>query len=468
MRSRFPLPAEMKGFPSILRQAGYYTTNNVKTDYNSAAEESIIAASWDDNSETADWRGKKTDQPFFSIFNLMTSHQSRTMVWPYEQFKDEVQSQLNASEVHDPAQVPLPPYYPDTPLVRKTVARYYDCVAVMDKQVGEILKQLETAGLAENTIVFFYSDHGSGMPRHKRALFDSGMHVPLLIRFPDKYKHLAPTAAGATIGRLVCFEDFAPTVLSLAEIDSLPDFMRGYAFLGPLDMTEREYTFGHRDRVDEIIDMARSVRSKDYLYIRNFMPHLGYNQQSAWIDQGEIRRDFYALADSGDANPAQAQYLNPRRPREELYDCVADPMNLNNLAESAEHRPTLLKMRDVVRNHVIESRDLGFVPEIEQWRGTKGTTPIEWAKSDGFEVESLLGAAELVGSNDFDAIGHALDHANAAVQYWGAVACSAAASLPDDSARRLTTALEDSSLAVRIEAAGALRGTPRVRSRRRF
>lgn len=191
MRSRFPLPAEMKGFPSILRQAGYYTTNNVKTDYNSAAEESIIAASWDDNSETADWRGRKTNQPFFSTFNLMTSHQSRTMVWPYKQFEDEVQSQLRANEIHDPGRVPLPPYYPDTPLVRKTLARYYDCVTVMDTQVGEILKQLEADGLADDTIVFFYSDHGSGMPRHKRALFDSGMHVPLLIRFPDKYQHLA-------------------------------------------------------------------------------------------------------------------------------------------------------------------------------------------------------------------------------------------------------------------------------------
>ncbi len=343
MRSLFPLPAEMNGFPAILREAGYYTSNNVKTDYNSSAEKSIIAASWDDNSGTADWRSRETDQPFFSIFNLMTTHQSRTMVWPYEQFKDEVQSQLSAGEVHDPARVPLPPYYPDTPLVRKTVARYYDCVAVMDKQVGEILKRLETDGLADDTIVFFYSDHGSGMPRHKRALLDSGMHVPLLIRFPAKYQHLAPTAAAESIDRLVCFEDFAPTVLSLAGIDSVPDFMRGQAFLGPLNTPEREYTFGHRDRVDEIIDMARSVRSKDYLYIRNFMPHLGYNQQSAWIDQGEVRRDFYALADSGDATPAQAQYLNPRRPREELYDCVADPLNLNNLAASAEFQPTLLE-----------------------------------------------------------------------------------------------------------------------------
>lgn len=456
MRSQFPLPPDMKGFPSLLRNAGYYTTNNVKTDYNSAAEKTIIAASWDDNSDTAHWRGRPDGQPFFSIFNLMTSHQSRTMVWPYEEFQQEVQSRLRPREVHDPATVPLPPYYPDTPRVRKTVARYYDCVALMDKQVGEILQQLDADGLADDTIVFFYSDHGSGMPRHKRALFDSGMHVPLLVHFPKRYQHLAPTAAGGTIDRLVCFEDFAPTVLSLAGISSLPGYMRGHAFLGPLDATEREYTFGHRDRVDEIIDMARSVRSKNYLYIRNYMPHLGYNQQSAWIDQGEVRQDFYALAESGAANAAQAQYLNSYRPREELYDCRADPLNLNNLAASPNHQAVLGELREALRTHLIESRDLGLVPEIEIWNQTAGRAPIDWSRSVGLDVELLLQTAELVGSNNHQAIMRALGHPDASVRYWGAVACSAATSLPGDTISLLQRLLSDASLAVRIEAAGAL------------
>ena len=456
MRSLFPLPASMTGFPSLLREAGYYTTNNVKTDYNSAAEPSIIAASWNENSDTAQWRGRKPGQPFFSIFNLMTSHQSRTMVWPYSQFQDEVQSKLLADEIHDPASVPLPPYYPDTPLVRKTVARYYDCVAVMDKQVGEILNRLQADGLADDTIVFFYSDHGSGMPRHKRALFDSGMHVPLLIRFPEKYRTFAPSAAGKTVDRLVNFEDFAPTVLSLAGITSIPEFMRGHAFLGPRDRVRREFVFGHRDRVDEIVDMARSVRSKEYLYIRNFMPHLGYNQQSAWIDQGEIRKDFYALAESGIATPAQSQYLNHFRPREELYDCGNDPLNLNNLATSADHQSVLASMRNALRTQIVESRDLGFVPEIELWQLTRGTTPIEWAKTDAFDIESLLAAANLVGTAEFDAMGRALDDPNASVRYWGAVSCRAANSLPDKIAERLLVALNDESFAVRIEAANAV------------
>ena len=196
MRSAFPLPKHMTGFPSFLRKAGYFTTNNVKTDYNSGNYQEIIKASWDVTSAAAHWRNRQQGKPFFSIFNLMTSHQSRSMVWPYEKFVSDVQSQLTKSEIHDPTRVPLPPYYPDTPIVRKTVARFYDCVTVMDKQVGAILQQLEDDGLAEDTIVFFYSDHGSGMPRHKRALLDSGMRVPLLVRFPQKVSTFSAKQTG--------------------------------------------------------------------------------------------------------------------------------------------------------------------------------------------------------------------------------------------------------------------------------
>lgn len=454
MRSLFPLPKQMNGFPSILRKSGYYTTNNVKTDYNSAAEATIIASAWDDCSDKAHWRNRKPGQPFFSIINLMTSHQSRSMVWPYDQFKNEVQTQLQPNQIHDPSAVPLPPYYPDTPLVRKTVARYYDCVTAMDQQVGEILSQLEADGLAEDTIVFFYSDHGSGMPRHKRALFDSGMHVPMLIRFPSMFQSLAPTPPGKTVDELVCFEDFAATVLSLAGLsDQVPGFMRGQAFL---PSSQRRHVFGHRDRVDEMIDMARSVRSKDFLYIRNYMPHLGYNQPSAWIDQGEVRKDFYALAKSGLATGAQSQYLNPTRPREELYDCNADPLNLVNLAKSDEHFLRLKQMRKVLHDEMIASRDVGLVPEIELWHQTKGTTPYQWAQTDAFDPETILNSANLVGTTDIQAIGQSLASHNASVRYWAAVSCSALDHLPEALLTQLQMALGDESTAVRIEAANAL------------
>ena len=280
MRSGFAIPESMRGFPELLRKRGYYTSNNVKTDYNTGNYAEIIKHSWNESSATAHWR-KRTDktQPFFSIFNLMTSHQSRSMVWPYERFKKEVQSKLSASEIHDPAKTPLPPYYPDTPLIRREVARFYDCVTAMDKEVGDILKQLEKDDLSKNAIVFFYSDHGSGMPRHKRALLESGMHVPLMIRFPKKWQHLAPAKPGTTTERLVSFVDYAPTVLSLTGI-AIPEAMQGKPFLGSKNSKPRRYVYGHRDRVDEVRDLARSVRDSRYLYIRNYMPHLGYNPVS--------------------------------------------------------------------------------------------------------------------------------------------------------------------------------------------
>ena len=457
MRSLFPLPESMTGFPTELRKVGYFTTNNVKTDYNTSSEASIIEASWDVNGATASWNLRSTGQPFFAVHNLMTSHQSRTMVWPYPQFKHEVQSRLSVDEIHDPAIVPLPPYDPDTELMRKTMARYYDCVTVMDKEVGEILSRLQSAGLDEETIVFFYSDHGSGMPRHKRALFDSGTHVPLLIRFPEKYRHLAPCDPGETTDRLVSFEDFGPTVLSLAGIAKPSPFMRGQPFLGEWDTTSpRRYVHCHRDRVDEILDLARSVRSSKYLYIRNYMPHRGYHQPSAWVDQGEVMKDFYALAASSGQNAAQAQFLNPSRPREELYDCDIDPLNLNNLADSGDHRDILSEMREVLRDELLVSGDLGFVPEIELHYQTEGSNPLELALAGKFSLRQFLETAELVGTDDFVAIGEALTNPDPCIRYWGAVACTAADTLPEELVDHLRQALDDRSNAVRIEAAGAI------------
>lgn len=457
MRSEFPLPDEMVGFPKRLRDLGYYTTNNGKTDYNSAAAERIIAASWDESSDEADWRGRDPGQPFFAVFNLMTSHQSRTMVWPYDRFRDEVQSRLGADQIHDPADAPIPPYYPDTPTVRKTVARYYDCVTAMDAEVAAILERLERDGLADDTIVFFYSDHGSGMPRHKRVLFDSGTHVPMLIRFPEKYRRLASTEPGETDDRLVSFEDFGPTVLSLAGVPSLPDFIRGRPFLGPLDTAPREFVYGHRDRVDEAIDLARSVRSRDYLYIRNYMPHLSWNQPYAWGDQGELRHEFYALAESGNATPAQLQYVGSSRPREALFDCNADPLNLTNLIHSPDHREIARRHREASRRYLLESRDLGFVPEPELWRRIGDATPMAWAatRSDD-DRDRLLEAASAVGSDDESETLRRLRDEDPAVRYWAAVACNAMTRLSPTMADALVKALPDDSAAVRIEAAGAL------------
>ncbi|MDF1811695.1 MAG: sulfatase-like hydrolase/transferase [Verrucomicrobiales bacterium] len=364
MRSANHIPTGVRGFPSYLREVGYHTTNNVKTDYNCAENERLTTESWNESSADAHWRSKKEKQPFFAVFNDMTTHQSRTMVWPYAAFKEHVQSRLSAEEINDPAKTPIPPYYPDTEEVRRTMARFYDCVAVMDKNVKRILDQLEDDGLADDTIVFFYSDHGSGMPRHKRLLLDSGMRVPLMVRFPEKYRHLAPEKPGTKTDRLVSFVDFPATVLNLTG-QPIPEYMQGIPFLGPDSDNERSYIYGTRDRVDEVFEMARSVRDKQYLYIRNYMPHLSYNQPSVFSDLGEIRTSIKSQKPDK-MSKAQLAYAGPDKPVEEFYDCIADPMNLNNLLEgelSEDQKEAFDRLKTAFQKSRNVIQDVGVLPE---------------------------------------------------------------------------------------------------------
>ncbi len=463
LRSSFPIPDEMRGFPALLREAGYRCTNNVKTDYNTSNEPAIIKASWDESSPRAHWRGGDKTQPFFAVFNQMTSHQSRTMVMPYEQFQKDVQSHLKKEQIHDPAKAPLPPYYPDTPLMRKSVARYYDCISVMDQAVGKVLQQLQDDGLADDTIVFFYSDHGSGMPRHKRALYDSGMHVPLMVRFPPKYQHLAPARPGKRIDRLVSFVDFAPTMLRLCGVD-IPKYMQGHPFLGPNLSKSRRYVYGARDRVDEAFDVARSVRDERYLYIRNFMPQLSYHQPSFYPDQGVIRAEIsrYAQQHPTQLNPALAHYVAPTRPREELYDVEADPWNVKNLASLPEHQEVLQRMRRELLKWMLDSRDLGFLPEEEVWSrlGEQGQqTPYQMRLSPAeYPLKRLLRVAAQVGAGpkSLDGLLKALSQDEPGVRYWAAMAIGALGPKGSRAEKPLIAALQDPSAAVRIEAAQAL------------
>lgn len=459
MRSSFPLPASMNGFPSLLRDAGWFTSNNVKTDYNTSSSHRVIQKSWNENSPKAHWRNRtesKKALPFFSVFNIMTSHQSRSMVWPYEQFQSEVQSKLPKAYIHDPANAPVPPYYPDTPTIRREIARYYDCVSVMDRQVGEILHQLAEDGHADETIVFFYSDHGSGMPRHKRALLDSGMKVPLLVRFPEKYRHLAPSKPGTSTDQLVSFVDFGPTVLSLAGLE-IPNDMHGKPFLGRRKTEPRDYVFGHRDRIDEVMDTARSVRNHKYLYIRNYQPHLGYNQPSAWPEQGEIRGEFTRLAKSEKWTPAQKHFAGPNRPVEELYDCELDPSNLNNLANSQEHRTVRDRLRNVLSDHLTKTIDTGFVPETTAWKLLKGRSAWEARTADLKSTYlEAISAADTVGTKSEELCVRQLSSPNEVQRYWAAMALVSVDTLSKPTIDSLKKTLHDDALAVRLAAANAL------------
>lgn len=456
MRSFFPLPEWMHGFPAYLRDAGYYTSNNVKTDYNTSSEARLIKECWDQNSDTADWNGRANkDQPFFSIFNLMVSHQSRTMAWPYDEFVKEVQRQLTPEEIHDPAQAPVPPYYPDTPVIRRTIARYYDCVTVMDKEVGAILKKLDDDGLADDTIVFFYSDHGSGLPRHKRVPLDSGNHIPMLVRFPEKYRHLAPAKPGETTDRLVSFVDFGSTVLSLAGVE-IPKYMQGKPFLGDAQSRPREYVHVHRDRIDEAFDTARAVRAQRYLYVRTYRPYLGYNQPSAWPDAGEVNHEFYRLTNRDTMTDAQWHFAAPTRPIEELYDCEADPLNVTNLIDSPIYREPRERLRKELRSHLRQTRDLGFIPEPEAWELIQDSTPWEAARKQNLPLEALYDAAESVGVADEETLLKHLKSDQPLIRYWGAVGLTARDSLSVEAREVLQKHLKNASVSVRIRSADAL------------
>ncbi|RME96196.1 MAG: DUF229 domain-containing protein [Verrucomicrobia bacterium] len=456
LRSAFPIPDWIHGFPSHLRQAGYYTANNVKTDYNTSAEPRLIRESWDACSPQADWRGRREGQPFFCVINLMTTHQSRTSVWSFEQFEREIGSQLRPEERHDPNRAPLPPFYPDTALARRTWARYHDCITLMDRQVGEILARLEQDGLAEDTIVFFFSDHGMGMPRGKRVLHDTGLRVPLLIRFPGKWSHLAPAAPGGALDRLVSFVDFPPTVLSLAGLEP-PAVMQGRAFLGPHAGPPRRWVHGARDRVDEVYDVARSVRDGRWLYIRNFMPHLPWMQWERYSDQSDFRREFLRLAAEGRLTAAQMTYARAPRPIEELYDTANDPWQIRNLAGRPEHADRLAAMRAELRRWMRETRDLGLLPEAEVGELTAGTTPFEWARRQKlFPGEELLATAEAVGRPVEAAKWRGrLASPDPAVRYWAVMALAASPRPTAEIRSLLRDALRDEAASVRIVAAGA-------------
>jgi uncharacterized sulfatase len=355
MRCEGVPPPYVKCFTEYLRSAGYYCTNDNKTDYNFAAPRSA----WDDNRIGAHWRNRPDPkQPFFAVINLTTTHESR--IRQSEEDYQKMATQLDADELHDPDAAPLPPYYPDSPVVRRDWARYHDCITFTDKRVGQILKDLEDDGLAESTIVFFWGDHGRGLPRAKRWVYDSGIHVPLIVRWPG---HIEP---GTTSDELVCFLDLAPTVLSLAGVPA-PGKMQGQVILGPEKAPAREYIFAARDRMDETYDMIRAVRDKRFKYIRNYRPELPYAQHIEYMDLMPTMQEWRRFASEGELDGAPAIFFRTEKPREELYDTVADPHEIANLADDPKYAVLLERLRAVHEIWMRDTDDLGLIPEDDLW-----------------------------------------------------------------------------------------------------
>ena len=348
MRSMVKLPEGVKLYPQYLREAGYYCTNNSKEDYNVEKPAGV----WDDSSRKGHWKNRPEGQPFFSIFNHTISHES--------QIRNKIDEQ---HRIHDPAQVRVPAYHPDTPEVRKDWAQYYDRLTMMDKLVGKNLRELEEAGLTEDTIVFYYGDHGSGMPRSKRMPYNSGLHVPLIVYIPEKWQHLATDdyEAGGATDRLVSFVDLAPTLLSLIGVD-IPEYMQGHAFLGPQASEPQPYIYGFRGRMDERPDMMRSITDGRYVYIRNFMPHRPCGQHVDYMFQTPTTRVWYEMWKRGECNEVQSHFWEPK-PAEELYDLQDDPDEVVNLVSEPDHIKIRNQLHDVVLNHMRRTRDAGLWSE---------------------------------------------------------------------------------------------------------
>ena len=349
MRSDVVPPPEVKCFPEYLRAAGYYTSNNSKTDYNFDAPPSA----WDANgSKHGDWAGRAEGQPFFSVVNLTVSHESKVR----DPGMRKRMADLLGDRRHDPAKVKLPPYIPDTPEARADRAQYYDVLTLLDDQVGEILDRLEADGLAGETVVMFWGDHGVGLPRAKRWLYDSGLHVPMLVRWPGVIR------PGSHVDELVSFVDYAPSTLAVAGV-GVPKHMQGKALYGPNRDEPRRYVYAHRDRMDETYDLIRACRDKRYKYIRNFMPGRSRGQNLTYMDVGGTMASMRRLHAAGELKGPPAAYFAPTKPVEELYDTQTDPHEVRDVAGDPAHAEILTRMREACEAWQAQVGDTGMVPE---------------------------------------------------------------------------------------------------------
>lgn len=454
MRSRANLPPHVKLFPQYLRQAGYYCTNNSKTDYNLNWDQK---ATWDESSGKAHWKNRQDkNQPFFSVFNLTMTHESK--VW--KSGWQGVVTDLKESDRHRPEDMIVPPLYPDTETVREDLARIADIITVMDQKVGQLLHELDDAGLAENTIVMFWSDHGDGLPRAKRWPYDSGTKVPMIVRVPEKYKAQAVMGtSGSTDDRLINLIDLGPTALSMAGVE-LPEGISGQPFLGPRQPPAREFIYGARDRVDERFDLVRTVRNRNFRYVRNLMPWRPALQNITYSEQNSTRQEMRKLLAEEKLAPQSAQWFKKPRAAEELYDLNADPWELVNLAKDPAHEATLKALSAECDRWQLDVRDAHLLPEVmlDAAEQKDGSRWMVLHGSDGMvRTEKLLNAAKATARTISDQTKIEMPQLDPdpAVRWWQVMACSKAPNV--GAFKKLFEAeVNSDEPAIRIAAAGGL------------
>jgi uncharacterized sulfatase len=440
MRCQIQLPAGVRCFPEFLRQAGYYATNNVKTDYNFP----VPKGAWDEVSNKAHWRNRPAGKPFFSVFNQTVTHESQIRVTGEAHAK--ITPHVPAARRVDAAKVTVPPYWPDTAAVREQIANFYECVMEFDHTAGQLLRELEADGLAEDTIVFIWSDHGIGLPRSKRWNYESGTHAPLIVFIPEKWRVAGQGAPGSVDNQLVSFIDLAPTVLNLAGVPLAKQF-QGRAFLGPKLTAPRQYVYSCHDRMDERYETIRATRDGRYRYIRNYRPFLPYYQYMNTSEGSPVMQELRRLHAEGKLPEAAARWMAETKPAEELYDVEADRHEIRNLAGDPAHRKVLERMRKAHLAWQDEVLDLGLIPEgeilsEERRLGTRQAILRQPGR------ERLLAALRAVAASaDPKVLREALRHPEASVRYWAATGLA--------NLRQRAEVLDDASASVRVAAAMA-------------
>lgn len=375
-------PAGVHMYSTYLRERGYYCTNNHKQDYQFRCE----LTAWDESSREAHYKNRAPGQPFFAVFNLMETHESR--LWIKE--KDSLW-------VDETLTVPLPPYLPDTEVVKKNMRRLYSNIKEMDFQVGKILDELEKNGLLEKTIVFWYSDHGGPIPRHKRTIYDTGIRAPMIIRFPNQQ------LAGKVDSQLLNFIDLKPTVLSLAGIPP-PDYLDGQAWMGTFASTSpRRYIHAAADRFDYWTDRIRAVRDQRFKYIRNYLPEKSYYLPVKYREEIPMMKEMLRLREEKKLNEVQALWFREKKEPEELFDTYTDPYELHNLAADPRYAKKMSELSSEMDRWLAAGEDTGLIPEEEYFASIwpAGEQPVTKApvakKSEGKWILNCETAGASIG-----------------------------------------------------------------------
>ena len=455
MRSRHPIPASFKPYVAYLRDVGYYCTNNSKTDYNFEGKDTAI---WDACSQMAHYKNRPEEKPFFAIFNLTVSHESS--LFPENIEKNRRDGIIPKTPRIPPSEVMVPPYLPDLPEIRSDASIYHDTITALDTQVGRLLDELNSAGLADNTIVFYYGDHGGILPRGKRYLEDTGVRVPMLVHFPEKWRPLSPFKPGERIDEPVAFVDLAPTLLSLVGLEK-PGQMQGRAFLGSKRVAPNpdDVVFLYADRFDEIYGMRRGITDGRWKYIRCFTPHepaAPYStyqfRQAGWSAWRKAWRD-------GSLKAPFVRLWETPQPFEGLYDTLSDPFELKDLAGDPAHSERLAAMRGKLSEKMIEVSDTGIIPEPMFPELSPGKPIASYLSSRRQDIPAWVSLAFLASSSDaknLPELMKAISSADPVTRYWAAQGCLILAKEAAPASEAITSLLDDPSSAVRVSAAQAL------------